>query len=159
MKRLILVPIALAVLTILGAFPVAFATHSRPYNGSVSGTFTLTSPTTASISGKGHESHLGKVTFAATSTITGQSECGGFTAKEQVTTTAANGDKLFESANDVFCPTSNPHVFQLTASSTIDGGTGRFSDASGSTVAHVTIVETSMSGGTFSGTFTGTITY
>jgi hypothetical protein len=159
MKRMILVPAILAVLAVLSAFPAAFATHSRPYNASVSGTFTLTSPTTASISGKGHETHLGKVVFAATSTMTGQAECGGFTAKEQVTTTAANGDKLFESANDVFCPTSDPHVFQLTASSTIDGGTGRFSDASGSTVAHVTVDQTSMTGGTFSGTFTGTITY
>lgn len=156
---MILVPITLAVLMVLGAFPAAFATHSRPYSATVSGTFTLTSQTTASISGEGHESHLGKVVFEATSTMGGPSECGGFTAKEQVTTTAANGDKLFETANDVFCPTSNPHVFQLTASSTITGGTGRFSDASGSTTAHVTIVQTSMTGGTFSGTFTGTISY
>jgi hypothetical protein len=159
MKRMILLPAILAVLAVLSAFPAAFATHSRHYNGSVSGTFTLTSQTTASISGTGHETHLGKVVFAATSTMTGQSECGGFNAKEQVTTTAANGDKLFESANDVFCPTSDPHMFQLTASSTITGGTGRFSDASGSTTAHVTVAQTSMTGGTFSGTFTGTITY
>ena len=156
---MILVPAILAVLAILGAFPAAFATHSRPYNGSFSGSFTLPSSTTASISGTGNEEHLGKVMFVATSITTGQAECGGFTAKEQDTTTAANGDKLFESANDVFCPTSDPHVFQLTASSTIDGGTGRFSDASGSTIAHVTVVQTSMTGGTFSGTFTGTITY
>ncbi len=159
MKRLILITALLAVLTLLGAFPAAFATHSRPYNGSFSGSFTFTSSTTAAISGTGHELHLGKIMFVAMSTTTGQSECGGFTARELDTTTAANGDEVFISGNDVFCPTSNPHVFHLTASNTITGGTGRFAHASGLATSKVTVVETSMTSGTFSGTFTGTINY
>src|SRR5713101_2703408 len=126
MKRLILIPTILGVLAMLGAFPVAFASHSTPFNGSFSGTFTLTSQTTASITGSGHLEHLGETTLAALSTTTGSASCqGGFTATEHDTFTAANGDKLFASANEVICPTS-PNTFQLTGPLTIAGGTGRF---------------------------------
>ncbi|HLC11463.1 MAG TPA: hypothetical protein VJL56_06430, partial [Candidatus Bathyarchaeia archaeon] len=52
----------------------------------------------------------------------------GFTATEQETYTAANGDKVFTSSNDVLCPTST-NTFQITGSWTMTGGTGRFEDA------------------------------
>ncbi len=158
MKRLILIPTILAVLA-LGAFPIAFATHSRPFNGSFSGSFTITSQTKATITGTGHFEHLGTTTFANTVTVTGSAACaGGVTASEQETFTAANGDELFSSAIDVACPTS-PTAFQLTASFTITGGTGRFADASGSGTTQLSAVITSMTTGTFSGTSSGTITY
>ncbi len=161
MKRLILIATILAVLAMLGAFPVAFATHSRPFNGSASGSVTATSQTTVTITGTGHLEHLGKTMFAGTGTLTGRSECGGFTATEQDTLTA-NGDEVFISASDVICPTSNPNELpfhaQLTASLTITGGTGHFAHASGSGTAQVSIVMTSTAE-TFSATFAGTITY
>ncbi len=154
----------LTVLAALGAFPVAFATHSTPFNGSFSGTFTITSitPTTkATITATGHYEHLGNTTVLGKATMTGASECGGFTATEQETFTAANGDQIFATAIDVACPTSNPNVIQVTASSTITGGTGRFADASGSFTTDVSAVAASPTAttGTISGTSTGTITY
>src|SRR2546422_6247128 len=160
MKRLIMIPAILAVLAMLGAFPMAFATHSTPFNGSFTGSFTLLSATAATITGTGHFEHLGKTTFANTASETGAAETceGGFVANEQETFTAANGDELFSSATDVGCPTS-PTAFQLTASFTITGGTGRFADASGSGTTQLTGVDTSMTTGTFSGTSTGTISY
>ena len=163
MKKLILLPAILATLAITSAFPVAFATHSTPFNGSFSGSFILTStmPPKATITGTGNYEHLGLTTFVGKATATGMSECGGFTATEQETFTAANGDKIFASAIDIACPTSNPNIIHVTASSTITGGTGRFAHASGSFTTHVSASEASptATSGTISGTSTGTITY
>jgi len=164
MKRMILVPAILAVLAVLRAFPAAFATHSRPLNGSFSGSFTITStmPTTkATITATGHFEHLGMTTFEGKAAATGMSECGGFTATEQETFTAANGDQIFASATDVACPTSNPNVIHVTASATITGGSGRFAHASGSFTTDVSAMAASPTAttGTISGTSTGTITY
>jgi hypothetical protein len=164
MKRLILIPSILAMLAITGAFPIVFSTHSASFNGSFSGTFTITSttPTTkATITATGNYEHLGKTTVLGKATMTGASECGGFTATEQETFTAGNGDQIFATAIDVACPTSNPNVIHVTASSTITGGTGRFADASGSFTTQVSAVAASPTAttGTLSGTSTGTITY
>lgn len=159
MKRLIIIPTILALLGVLGAFPTAFAAHTTPFNGSFSGNFTLTTPTTATITGAGHLAHLGKTSIAAAATDTGPAEChGGFVANEQESYTAANGDKVFSSSNDVGCPTS-PNTFHITGSWTITGGTGRFEHASGTGSINVDGVQTSSTSGTFSLTVTGTITY
>lgn len=149
----------LGLLTILGAFPAAFATHSAPFNGSGSGTFTDTSPTTVLITGTGYYDHLGLTTLRFPSTITGMAACGGFTAIEQDTYTGANGDSVFQTVHDTICPTSTPGAFQLTGSFTVTGGTGRFVDASGSGTVSASVTFTSATSGTFVGTQTGTITY
>src|SRR5713226_7545988 len=149
----------LGLLMVLSAFPAAFASNSVPFNGRGSGTFTDTSPTTVLITGTGFYDHLGFTTLRFPSTITGAASCGGFTATEQDTYTAANGDSVFQTVHDTICPTSTPNAFQLTGSFTITGGTGRFADASGFGTVHASIVFTSATSGAFSGTQTGTITY
>jgi len=160
MKRVIVIPTILAVVAVLGVFPVAFATHSNPFNGSLSGSFTLPTPNSAILTGTSNFEHLGKTTLAGTAHGTGPAACkGGFTAKEQDTLTAANGDDVFISSIDVACPTSDPNTFQFTSSFTITGGTGRFTDASGSGTGQFSAVSTSAHAGTLSGTLTGTITY
>src|SRR3989442_15480431 len=79
MKRMIVIPTMIAVIAVLGAFPVTFATHSTPLNGSFSGNFTITStnPTKATITATGHYEHLGLTTFVGKATMTGPSDCGG----------------------------------------------------------------------------------
>ena len=158
LKNLVIIPVVLGVM-VLATFPVVFASHSTPLNGSFSGSFTLTSQTAATISGSGHLDHLGQTTFAALSTDTGPASCqGGFALTEKDTFTAANGDKLFITANEAACPTST-HSFQLTGPWTITGGTGRFEHASGSGSVDINAAMTSQTGGTFTATTTGTITY
>src|SRR5207302_4623423 len=89
MKKLVLIPIVLAVMVLAG-FPLVFASHSTPFNGSFSGSFTMTSQTTATITGTGQLEHLGTTTFVALATVTGPASCqGGFTATEQDTFIAA----------------------------------------------------------------------
>jgi hypothetical protein len=97
--------------------------------------------------------------LAALASATGSASCqGGLTVTEQDTFTAANGDKLFSSSNDIACPTSAA-TFHFTGSWTITGGTGRFEDASGTGSIDYAAVETSSTSETFSSTITRTITY
>jgi hypothetical protein len=151
--------IPVIVVLALFAVPAVFATHQTPFNGSFSGSFTLTSQTSATITGTGHMGHLGKVAFAAMSTVTGTAPCDhGFTATEQDTFTAANGDKLYATAHEVACPTSQ-NTFTLSGPMTITGGTGRFQHASGAGSVDIIGVMTSANTGTFTATSTGTIIY
>jgi hypothetical protein len=157
MKFLLLA--ALGLLTVVSAFPAAFASHSTPFNGSGTGTFTDTSPTTVLITGTGNYDHLGLTTLRFPSTITGPAVCGGFTATEQDNYTGGNGDSVYLTVHDTICPTSTPGAFQLDGSFTITGGTGRFADASGSGTVSAAVTFTSATSGTFAGKQTGTITY
>src|SRR5947209_14474577 len=103
-------------------------------NVSFTGNITLTNittPTKSTITATAHYEHLGLTTFVGKATMTGASDCGGFTATGQETFTAANGDQTFASATETACPTSNPNVIPITASAIITGGTRRFADASG----------------------------
>jgi hypothetical protein len=155
----ILILSILSLLTILSAFPAAFAVTTVPFNGSGTGTFTDTSPTTVLITGTGHYDHLGLTTLRFLSTITGTAACGGFTATEHDNYTGANGDSVFLTVNDTICPTSTPGAFELNGSFTVTGGTGRFADASGSGTVQASVTFTSATSGTFSGTQTGTVAY
>ena len=157
MKFLLLA--VLGLLTVVSAFPAAFASHSTPFNGSGTGTFTDTSPTTVLITGTGNYDHLGLTTLRFPSTITGPAVCGGFTATEQDNYTGANGDSVYLTVHDTICPSSTPGAFQLDGSFTITGGTGRFADASGSGTVSAAVTFTSATSGTFAGKQTGTITY
>jgi len=157
MKFLLLA--VLGLLTVVSALPAAFASHSTPFNGSGTGTFTDTSPTTVLITGTGNYDHLGLTTLRFPSTITGPAVCGGFTATEQDNYTGANGDSVYLTVHDTICPTSTPSAFQLDGSFTITGGTGRFADASGSGTVSAAVTFTSATSGTFAGKQTGTITY
>src|SRR5260370_18407735 len=104
----ILVLGVLGFLMVLSAFPAAFATSSVPFNGSGTGTFTDTSPTTVLIIGSGHYDHLGLTTLRFPSTITGPAACRGFTASEQDDYTSPNGDSAFLAAHDTLCPPPPP---------------------------------------------------
>lgn len=156
MKRMILTA-ALAVLMV-SVFPAAFASHSTPFNGNMSGNSVAISQTSNSIRATVMLEHLGKSQLVGTTTVTGQTECRGFVGTEKDTITAANDDQIFISGNGTSCPTS-PTVFQDTVSFTITGGTGHFAHASGSGTIHTTIDITSLTTATFTATISGSIAY
>src|SRR6476469_34834 len=136
-KRLLLATLV-AMLIPLGAMGIraipvsANSTHEVPFTGSYSGTAVLTSPTTATFSGKGMATHLGSSTNEAYIVVTGPySSCpGGLASDHYETLTAANGDRLMLISYDNACPTS-PGIFQGTGHWVVTGGTGRFRAASG----------------------------
>jgi hypothetical protein len=135
-KRLMLVTLV-AMLTALGAMgirarSVVASGGQVPFNGSYSGTAILTSPTTATFSGKGIATDLGSSTNEASIVVTGPySSCsGGLASDHYETLTAANGDTLMFISYDNACPTS-PGIFHGIGHWVVTGGTGRFSAASG----------------------------
>ena len=153
-----MVPVILAVLSLVSAFPMVFASHAVPFNGRMSGSGIATSQTSNAITATVHLEHLGKSELVGTTTVTGLSACGGFVGVETDIITAANGDEVFISGTGVSCPAS-PTVFQDTVNFSITGGTGRFADASGSGITQTTIHITSQTTSTFTATISGTISF
>ena len=146
----------LAILVVI-VFP-AFASNSTPFEGRMSGSSVAISQTSNSIKATVHLEHLGNSQLVGTTTVTGQTECGGFVGTEQDTITSANGDQIFLSGNGTSCPAS-PAVFQDTVTFAVTGGTGRFAGASGSGTLHTTIDITSLTTATFTATISGSIAY
>lgn len=80
--------------------------------------------------GTGKSSHLGKVSLMATDCITPMENY--FTFKGKFELTASNGDKLTGDYSGSFKPITPPKYSLSDAVFQITGGTGRFSQASGS---------------------------
>jgi hypothetical protein len=113
----------------------------RPVKGSTSGTSTLDLATgTGTSQGSGTFSHLGKTTYTLNFTfaLTGPTTVA---ISGTGTLVAANGDQVFVTFTGTSTvPSPVPAVGQTaetTLVSTITGGTGRFSDASGTTTSAV----------------------
>ena len=86
-----------------------------------------------STSGTGHATHLGQVTGTALDCIT--PPAAGYTytfSNGKLTLVAANGDELRATYSGTLNPTAVPPVYAITGVYQITGGTGRFTNASGS---------------------------
>jgi hypothetical protein len=114
----------------------------RPLKGKGTQTVTFsvaTTPFPASLEGTARVSHLGKSTITSSFTIllTGPST---FSVAGTATIVAANGDQLFTSFTGTGQSTgafSIGQITETTAIHTLTGGTGRFTDASGTFTAFV----------------------
>lgn len=142
---------------LLGASPAAAADSQVPFKVTFSGSAAISSPTTSTFVGTGHASHLGRITTSGRADITGlDGSCpGGVANVNTETLTAANGDTITISSQDVACPTG-PGQYHGTGHWTVVGGTGRFAGATGagSFDGHSDFIA-----GTFEATLTGSILY
>ena len=135
MKRKLRVLVAmLAALGSIGlGIPAASANdHEVPLQGAYSGVVGFTESGTVYFSGTGNATHLGRSANDGEAVIAGSSsDCpGGMANVNTETLTAANGDTLTLTSDDVACPIS-PGVFEGTGSWWVSGGTGRFSNVTG----------------------------
>jgi hypothetical protein len=137
----------------------------RPVKGSGSSASTLDLSTlTATTQGSAIISHLGRTTFTLNQTITPTSATT-FLQGGTATFVAANGDQLFATLTGSGTNTGLGvgDTADLTTVFTITGGTGRFTDASGTLTgpAHVQVVSAVGTTLTSSDTFTlqGRISY
>jgi hypothetical protein len=153
--------LAFGVLAPAGALGKAGGTD-RPSRGNGSGTTVLDLGTLAFVTdGTGTVSHLGQTTvhIDGVLTPTGPST---FTVAGPLTLTAANGDQLFGDFSGSGTNVASGGSTGTTAT-TITGGTGRFTGASGSVSGPFTQTPISMSAttATFATTFSlsGTISY
>jgi hypothetical protein len=158
-RRLASVTLMVAGSLLLSASSVLAACHPVPFKASLSGTATLTSPTSGELVGAGSASHMGSITNAGhVQAYPDQpsSSCpNGFVSVNTETLTAANGDRLTLTSQDVACP-QGPGQFQGSGDWTVTGGTGRFKGASGRGSLQGVV---DFSAGTFSISFDGSIQY
>lgn len=133
----------------------------RPAKGSTSGTSAIDAATGAGTSqGTGTFSHLGKSTYTLsfTSTVTGPTT---IAVSGTGTVVAPNGDQVFATFTGTgTSPSLVPVVGQILDSTvvfTITGGTGRFSDATGTLTATGPLVTDSVVGTNFTTRDTSTL--
>jgi hypothetical protein len=123
------------VFALLAVFAAStLAKGGSPLKASFAGSAGFTSPTTGEYNGTGKSTFLGKSQVHGEIQVTGAPSCeGGFTATHNDTITAANGDKLYMQVTEDACPTA-PGAFRCIGTYMITGGTGEFSQATGTGV-------------------------
>ena len=136
--RLIRVIVALTAAVLLTAPPGATAASSTPFRSdfaaqasfaetSVPGVFTVTT------SGAGHASHLGRVTLSTMESLDFAASPGSLVIRDgRLVMIAANGDELRWTYEGTGSLPDEDGDSTLTGTFVISGGTGRFSDATGS---------------------------
>ncbi len=130
--------IILSLLSVLAlTATTAGASHNLPFRLGDEGTITFTGPTTATTTGTGNATHMGRIMSDGNLTIVGQVSCNGnevgFAAEMQDTFTAANGDKVTTEITMQLCPIA-PGIYHGVGTYVVTGGTGRFARATGSGV-------------------------
>ena len=146
---------ALTFLTVLAFAVPVVAKEQVPFRGSLEGDVAVTPidpPLIVAvvISGTGNASHLGQFSLTIPHTVDRPNHSA-FGTYQFV---AANGDTLTASFTGQSAPAATPGVLVIVENATITGGTGRFSDASGSFVCE-RLFDTIHN--TTTGSFTGTI--
>ena len=116
----------------LGASAASAASSQVPFKATFSGRAEILDSTTSGFAGTGTATHMGRIETEGRAYISGlDSSCPGGVANLNVETlTAANGDTLTISSQDVVCPTA-PGRYHGTGRWTVTGGTGRFSETTG----------------------------
>ena len=128
---------------------------ARPWKGVCDVDAVFTSQTTLLITGTCQLAHLGRTTVIAYQTIEpGQS---GIAYTNTATYTAANGDELYTTNIGVASPTTSG--LSLSGTETAVGGTGRFTNASGTAHVEGAVAFTGPSSTTGSYELSGTLQY
>ena len=158
MRTHLRLPVALlagAATVLLGASSVLASADGVPFHATFSGSAAITGPYSTAFAGTGQATHLGSITNDGRVQITGGDDsCPGGIANTHVEVlTAANGDTLTITSLDVACP-AGPGKYHGMGHWTVTGGSGRFSDATGSGSF---VGSSDFVAGTFSITLAGTI--
>ena len=155
--RLHLSAVALALLGTGGlcASSALAVCNSVPFRASFSGNASITGPTTTAFAGTGYATLMGRIANDGHVQITGSdSSCPGGVANINVETlTAANGDTLTVTSQDVACLTG-PGRYHGSGHWTVTAGTGRFSATTGQGTFDGS---SDFNAGVFTTTLTGTL--
>ena len=145
--------VVLAALALLSLSSPVMAGEQVPFHGSLAGTFEISGFPIATVSAHltGNATHLGRFTLALPHHVdllaTPPSAVGTFVF------IAANGDTVFGTFTGAV-DSASPPVFHVTENATVEGGTGRFANASGSFTISRSLDTVFL---TSSGSFNGTI--
>jgi hypothetical protein len=131
MKRLpSRVNIALMFLTLLVNAALPASAKPRPFHLKEHGTATFNADGSISSIGTGTATHLGRFTLRRTAKLTPSGDGADATVEGEAVLTAANGDLLKASITGTFNPATSTGVLIYQW----EGGTGRFQNATGTTI-------------------------
>lgn len=138
----------------LMALPAVAGRDTTPFKGQASGQATqiTANVSTATLSGTGEASHLGRYTVTGTLSV----DYSTLQATGTTTFTAANGDTLNADITGTAAKVSDSptdHAYKVSGTLTITGGTGRFAGQTGA----ATFSGLSPQGGKFNITFKGAL--
>jgi len=131
----------------------AVAGHETPFKGTLEGAYTLQFPSQLILlvqgAGTGHSTQLGQFTFDYDEIVDLSTGTGTGTYDFR----AANGDTLRANWTGSGFPTEDPTVLRIVENAIINGGTGRFANASGRfRIERLFSFVTNSGGGSFEGT-------
>lgn len=147
--------LALAVATVLWLAGPVNAGKQVPFKGTLEGVYTRTGTFPffhLEPRGTGEASHLGRFSFSIPHDVNLLAMPAG--GKGTFVFTAANGDTVYGNFLTSAIPTDVPGVIDATEVMTINGGTGRFANASGSFTVERQVDTVNL---TTTGSFSGTI--
>ena len=158
--------VLVAVIAFAGTTAGASNDKARPFKGDFDAQFAIVAdgdwcdPESETIpvllEGHGQLTHLGRFTFEARHCTDG--EAGTF-ANGVAILVAANGDELWGTYEGQFLAPLPDGTQRLASTQTYNGGTGRFTNASGSAAESAWFVFASATGGPIWGTIDGTLAY
>ena len=148
---------ATAAIAVLPAQSTLAKDQGRGLNGACATEFVFTGPGTVTVTGTCQYGHLGRTTCVAEQTVIPNAD-GTLAIENEGVCTAANGDQLYTSFSGTGVPTS-PADIVFSGIETYDGGSGRFTEASGAASLSGSAQFTSQAGGVGSFTLRGRIAY
>ncbi len=136
--RLIRILLSVLAVVLLTAPPMATAAPTTPFRSDFTAQASfaetpLPGVLTVTTSGVGHATHLGKITLSTTETLDFVTSPGSLVIRDgRLVMVAANGDELHWTYEGTGSLPDEDGDSSLTGTFVITGGTGRFSDATGS---------------------------
>ena len=140
MKRyLYRISVGLMALVLVGFNAMTALANTRPIHLVEHGTLTPNQDGSTTADGTGTATHLGTIQVHRTFTLTPTSVANELNLEGHATLTAANGDKLETGLDGILVidPSTNTGHAELTYQ--WEGGTGRFQNATGTTLWHVDV--------------------
>ena len=140
MKRyLYRISVCLMALVLVGFNAMTALANTRPIHLVEHGTLTPNQDGSTTADGTGTATHLGTIKVHRTFTLTPTSVANELNLEGHATLTAANGDKLETGLDGILVidPSTNTGHAELTYQ--WEGGTGRFENATGTTLWHVDV--------------------
>ncbi len=136
--RLIRTLLAVLAAVLMTALPAATADTTTPFKSNITAQASIAETPepgvlTLTAFGAGYASHLGKVTLSTTETLDFVTSPGGLVIRDgRMVMVAANGDELRWAYEGIGSLPDAQGISELTGTFVITGGTGRFTDATGS---------------------------
>jgi len=131
--------VSLMALVLMGFNAMTALANTRPFHLVEHGTLTPNEDGSTTADGTGTATHLGKISVHRTFILTPTSVANELNLEGHATLTAANGDKLETGLEGILTVDPSTNTGHAVLTYQWEGGTGRFENATGTTIWHVDV--------------------